>query len=279
MRRYPFFILTLFFAFSIFPNSISPPDTLLKNRADLAEFYHSINDSLLLMSDNKKQEFDSLINALIETDNIIINHYLNEIIRNNALLKEQISELQNNISENNDKLAFYEKLKLPVLLVIAALLVLFLLFLTLFTVKTISLKKIRFEIEKYESSYEETQSLIEKFTKENSELKSKDIRLQKNLEKLNQESEAKIKLLKTDIDNALNENKLIQKRLAELTESIDREKQTRKLALDENLQLKEKNFALEQKLNDINKLYEKEIDTRKHIEEELKQLLDQLKRL
>lgn len=272
--------LLSFFLFSLTVlGSISMPDSIIDQHNQLYKKYITFNDSLLLSEDVINPERISIINDLIQNDKRIIDKYIPEITGKNELLEEKISSLQADINIVKDELAKYEDLRLSAKIVAAILLLLFFLFLILFTSKTIKLKKIRHEIEKYESSYEENKTLIESYSKENAKLKSKEIELEKNIEKIKQENNAKISLLKTDIDNALNENKLFQKRFAELNEKLEKEKTTRKSSEEENLHLKEKNFSLEQNLSEIKKLYEKEIETRKHIEAELRELLDKLKGL
>ncbi len=279
MRIYLLLLFNICLVYGLIAGNGPIPDSLLQNRTELIYQYNSLSDSI---SNSNKSEFQSIIttlNDLISTDDYILENYLPELISQNEDMKEQITELEKSNTEQNEKLLEYEELRMPAIILCGTLLVLFILFLILFTSKTLQLKKIRFKIENYEASYEENKALIENFTKENSELIAKEIELKKQNEKLIQESDAKTKLLKTDLDNTSNENRLLQKRLTELNENFEKEKKSRKSLEDENMQLKEKNFSLEQQLSEIKKNIEKEIQTRKHIEEELKELLNQLKGL
>ena len=254
-------------------------DSLINIRAEQLYKYQYLQDSII---NSNKADYQSLLSAsdeIIELDNRIFQSFIPELLSKNDEQNSHIQELEGIISEKDDKLSEYEKIRIPAIVACGLILVLFILFLILFTYKSIKLKKISFKIENYESSYEENKALMDNYTRVNSELKTQEIELKKQLEKLKLEKDTKIKLLKTDLDNTLNEIKLLQKRQSELTEEFEKEKQTRKLSEDEGMQLKEKNFLLEQNLSSLKKNLDKETQTRKHIEQELRQLLDQLKGL
>jgi len=278
MRKYQIILTIIFTTLGSFVSGQHAIDSLLNERNKLYEEYQVLNDSVAGSANPNMQILNQKQNEVIATDNNIIQKLL-YVINENLDQKEQIRELVSEYNTQKEKLKEYEEIKLPAIIIAGALLILFLLFLILCTSKTIKLKKIRFKIENYESSYEENKSLLENLTKENSELKARGLELEKKIEKLINENNTKIKLLKTDLDNITNENKLLQKRQAELAGSYEKEKETRKLTEDESMTLKEKNFMLEQQLSEHKKILEKETQTRKHIEEELSQLLDQLKGL
>ena len=279
MRKYLSILVSLCLASILLAGAQSLPDTLLQTRSHLIKEYNLLSDSLIKSGNSEIQSMTTSFDKLIESDNTIIEKYIPELIRELEDLNEQMEELERINTEQDNKLIEYEDFRIPVLVVVGLLLLLFILLLVLFTSKTLKLKKIRFKIENYEASYEENKALIENLTKENSALKIKETELKKQIEKLILENDTKIKLLKSDLDNTLNESKLLQKRMTELTEDFGKEQETRKLSEDESMQLKEKNFSLEQQLSDAKNIIEKETMTRKHIEQELRQLLDQLKGL
>lgn len=279
MRKCLSILVSLCLASISLAGTQSLPDTLLQTRSHLIKEYNLLSDSLIKSGISEMQSMTISFDKLIESDNNIIEIYIPELISELEDLNEQMEELERINTEQANKLIEYEDIRIPVSVIVGLLLLLFILFLVLFTSKTLKLKKIRFKIENYEASYEENKALIGNLTQENSELKVKETELKKQIEKLTQENDTKIKLLKSDLDNTLNESKLLQKRMTKLTEDFGKEQKTRKLSEDESMQLKEKNFSLEQQLSDAKKIIEKETMTRKHIEQELRQLLDQLKGL
>jgi hypothetical protein len=212
-------------------------------------------------------------------DNEVFYNHLTQIGKENKLLADSLKNQLTETENNKKKLDEYEEIKLPVIIISAGLLILFIIFLILYINKAIQLKRINFKIENYESSYQENKELIENYHKENLELKDRVLRTKKEIEKLQKESRDKINILKSDLDNCINENKLLQKRMNELLSEKEKEHSERKSFEDENIKLKEKNLLLEQNLKKAKNKLEKEIDTRKNIETELRQMLDQLKGL